>query len=170
VGHQQSFAFCSTHWVRSRDHFPVSKNADFLFRHLFLTPSHHHNPTTTAMSLHTPPPTKHRRSAEWHGDGCTRYTRYILFYFSISYCFPPAPSHLSQLCHTQSPNTKNAPFVARFSISAAILCVWWVSCPAPVAANPLTCLTCPLPPAKHKEHAAWGVFHQEKPFFPRDAF
>jgi len=82
----------------------------------------------------------------------------FFFSFSIFYSFPPAPSHLPQLCHAQSPNTKNAPFMAHFSISAAILCVWWVSCPTPVAANPLTCLSCPLPPAKHEEHAAWGVF------------
>ena len=87
-----------------------------------------------------------------------RYAHYIFLFSSISYSFPPAPSHLPQLCHAQLPNMKNAPFAARFLILAAILCVWWVSCPAPVAANGLTCLTCPLPPAKHKEHAAWGMF------------
>ena len=49
--------------------FHASTNADFLFWHLFSTPSHHHNPTTTAMFLHTLLPTKHGRSTEGHGDG-----------------------------------------------------------------------------------------------------
>jgi len=121
-------------------------------------PQPHHNRHVFTHATTDKTREERRRARRREKGGCTRYAHYIFLFISISYCFPPAPSHLPQLCHAQSPNTKNAPFMARFSISAAILRVWWVSCPAPIAANPLTCLTCPLPPAKHKEHAAWGVF------------
>ena len=78
----------------------MSTIADFLFRHLFSTPSHHHNPTTTTTFLHMLPPTKHgrehRRAQRWEKGGCTRYARYIFFLFSISYVLPlPAQPSLS---------------------------------------------------------------------------
>jgi len=80
--------------------FHVSTNTNFLFRHLVSTPSHHHNPTTTATFLYTLPPTKHgrehRRAWRRENGGCTRYAYYIFLLISISCGFPlPAQSSLS---------------------------------------------------------------------------
>jgi len=85
-------------------------------------PQPHHNRHIFTHAAADKTREEHRRARRQEKGGCTRYARYIFLFISISYSFPPAPSHLPQLCHAQSPNTKNAPFVARFLISVAILC------------------------------------------------
>jgi len=152
----------------------MSTNTDFLFWHLFLTPSHHHNPTTTATSL----PRRRRQNTGGAqkgmetGKGRVYQVRplyfFIYFYFLLfpSSTLSPPPTMPCPVAEHKKRAICGAFFdFGGYSSSEhekrehiRVFRVWWVSCPAPVAANPLTCLSCPLPAAKHEEHAAWGMF------------
>ena len=135
MGHQQSFAFCSAHWVRSHDHFTRQQTLTFFSgtcsQHI-PQPYNNHHLFTQLPPLHTCCRQQNTGgSTEGHGDRKragvqgTPAIFFLLIYISYSFPLPAQPSLFWGMPHPPD-NAMSSCWTQRTRCKWCVLHFWWL--------------------------------------------